>query len=156
MLRFPYLPEPLSGPARPSLPAGATVHWRPLVPVRIVGPTGLYRDFPRALLDPGADDTVFPMDLVPVLDVMLLPDVRNAVRWRGQRYALRFGQVHLELSDDSGSVWRWPATVGFSPAPIRYPILGTAGCLQFLDAIFRGADRRAELETNASYPGTKT
>jgi hypothetical protein len=87
---------------------------------------------------------------------MLLPHLGNAVRWRGQRYALRFGQVDLELADESGSVWRWSATVGFSPAPIRYPILGNAGCLVFLNAMFRGFDRIAELETNNSYPGMKT
>jgi hypothetical protein len=86
MLQFLYLPEPLSGPAPPSLPAGATVHWRPLLPVRIIGPSGLARYFPRALLDPGADDTVFPMDLVPALGVILLSEVGHGVRWRGQRY----------------------------------------------------------------------
>jgi hypothetical protein len=31
MLRFPYLPEPLGGPPPPSLPAGATARWRPLL-----------------------------------------------------------------------------------------------------------------------------
>ena len=154
MLRFAYLPEPLGGPPPPSLPAGAAVHWRPLLPVRIIGPTGLFRSFPRALLDPGADDTILPMDLVAVLGVTLLAEAGHGVRWRGQRYPLRFGNVQLELSDDSGATWRWPATVGFSPALIRYPILGNAGCLQFLDALFRGEDRSVELETNRSYPGT--
>src|SRR5438876_9132216 len=61
MLQFPYQDEPLSGPAPPSLPASATVRWRPLAPVTIIGPTGQRRFFPRALLDPGADDTVFPL-----------------------------------------------------------------------------------------------
>jgi hypothetical protein len=63
--------------------------------------------------------------------------------------------VELELSDDTGAVWRWPAVVGFSPAPMRYPILGTCGCLQFFDPRFRGEDRIVEIETNRSYPGTK-
>jgi hypothetical protein len=62
--------------------------------------------------------------------------------------------VELELSDESGSIYRWPATVGFSSAPIRYPILGNAGCLCFFDALFRGDDRIVELATNHSYPGT--
>jgi hypothetical protein len=156
MLRFPYLPEPLGGPPPPSLPAGATVRWRPLLPVHIIGPTGQVRYFPRALFDPGADDTIFPMDLVPSLGVILMPETGQGVRWRGQRHPLRFAHVELELSDESSSVWRWPAIVGFSPAPIRYPLLGIAGCLQFFDVQFRGEDRTVELETNRSYPGTKT
>jgi hypothetical protein len=61
--------------------------------------------------------------------------------------------VELVL-DDGSSVWRWQTVVGFSPAPIRYPILGTAGCLQFIDARFRGADQIVELESNRLYPGT--
>jgi hypothetical protein len=38
MLRFPYQDEALTGPPPPSLPAGAVVRWRPLVPVTILGP----------------------------------------------------------------------------------------------------------------------
>lgn len=104
MLRFPYLPEPLAGPPPPSLPAGVTSRWRPLLPVRVIGPAGHFRYFPRALLDPGADDTVFPLDLVAALGIVLLPHAGHGVRWRGQLYPLRFGNVHLELADDSGSV----------------------------------------------------
>jgi hypothetical protein len=77
------------------------------------------------------------------------------VRWRGQLHPLRFGDAALLLTDN-GSVWRWSAVVGFSPAPLRYPILGQAGCLQFLDARFIGADLIVELETNRTYPGTQT
>ena len=156
MLRFPYLPEPLLGPPPPSLPPGSTVRWRPLVPVRIFGPTQRLRYFPRAVLDPGADDTIFPLDLAALLGVVLKADAAHALRWRGQPYALRFGDVELELADDSGSVCRWPAVVGFSAAPLRYPILGNAGCLCFFDALFRGADQFMELETNRSYPGTQS
>jgi hypothetical protein len=68
---------------------------------------------------------------------------------------MRFGDVELVLEDGT-SVWRWPAIVGFSPAPIRYPILGTMDCLQFMDARFRGADRMVEVETNHTFPGAVT
>ena len=78
------------------------------------------------------------------------------VRWRGQAHPLRFGDVELELCDDNAEVWRWAAVVGFSPALIRYPILGTGGCLQFFDALFRGEDKIVEIETNRSYQGTKS
>jgi len=60
----------------------------------------------------------------------------------------------LVLTDEI-SVWRWRALIGFTPAPIRYPILGQAGCLQFFDARFLGASLAVELEVNQTYPGTQ-
>jgi hypothetical protein len=155
MLRCPYQDELLTGPSPPSLPAGTTVRWRPLVPVDILGPTGLMRHFGRAVLDPAADDTVFPLDTAHRLGVRLRPDTGHRLRWRGQLHPLRFGDVELILADDA-SECRWPAVVAFSPAPIRYPILGTSFCLQFFDARFLGADLIAELDPNPAYPGTTT
>jgi hypothetical protein len=158
VLSFPYLDEPLTGPPPPSLPAGAAVRWRPLVPVDILGPSGLVRHFGRAVLDPGADDTVFPLDTGRRLGVRLRPDTGHRIRWRGQLHPLLFGDVELVLADDS-SECRWPAVVAFSPAPLRYPILGIfgiCGCLVFFDGRFLGADWVAELDPNRSYPGTST
>lgn len=155
MLCFPYQDELLTGPTPPSLPVGAAVRWRPLVPVEIFGPTGLSRQFTRAVVDPAADDTVFPLDTARQIGAVLRPDTGHRIRWRGQQAPLRFGDVELVLEDGTG-VWRWPAIVGFSPAQIRYPILGTAGCLQFTDAHFRGAGLIVELSTNHAFPGTVT
>ena len=156
MLSFPYQDEPLRGSAPPSLPAGTTVRWRPLLPVTIIGPTGRCRLFPREVLDTGSDDTIFPWDVVTLLGIPLQADTGHGLRWQGQPYTLRFGAVALEFSDDSGTAWRWPAVVGFSPARLTYPLLGNAGCLQFLDVRFRGADRVVEVDSNPTYPGTKT
>jgi hypothetical protein len=154
-LRFPYQDEMLTGPPPPSLPASAVVRWRPLIPVTIFAPGGLFRDFGRAVLDPASDDTVFPLSTAQLIGIHLRPDTGHRVRWRGQLHPLRFGDAELVITDNI-SVWRWPAVVGFSPAPIRYPILGQAGCLQFIDADFLGADRMAELEINRDYPGMCT
>jgi hypothetical protein len=137
----------------PSLPAGTTVHWGPLLPVAVLGPTGLIRRFGRALLDCGADDTIFPLDTVLRIQVPLLPDLGHRIRWRGQSHPLRFGPVDLELTDGH-STWRWSVVAGFSLAPIAYPILGINGCLQFVDARLLGADLVVELETNRLYTGT--
>jgi len=153
MLRFPYQDEPLTGPAPPTLPGSATVRWRPLVPVEVIGPAGASRQFGRAVVDPAADDVVFPIDTAARIGVVLRPDTRHRVRWRGQLHALRFGDVELIL-DDGTAVLRWLAIVGFLPAAIRYPILGQGGCLQFLDAKFFGLDQVVTLEPNPSYPGT--
>jgi hypothetical protein len=152
MLRFPYLDEPLTGPAPPSLAGGAAVRWRPLLPVSIIGPGGLTWDFGRAVLDPASDDTVFPLDTARRIGARLHPDTGHRVRWRGQIHPLRFATVELLLTDNIGTL-RWPAVVAFSPAPLRYPILGQSGCLQYMDARFLGTDLIVELATNPSFAG---
>ena len=153
MLQFLYQDEPLTGPPPPSLPPGSTVRWRPLVPILIVGPTGKQRFFSRALLDPGADDTVFPLAIASLLSVTLRPPTGHGLRWRGQAHPLRFGDVEFELSDGN-QVCRWPAVIALSQAPIQYPILGLSGMLQYFDATFLGDDRLVRLEANRSFPGT--
>jgi len=153
ILRFPYQDELLTGPAPPSLPSTATTRSRPLLPVTIFGPTGLFRDYGRAVLDPASDDTVFPLDTAARLGIALRPDTGHRVRWRSQLHPLRFGDAQILLTDFAVA-WRWSAVLGFSPAPLRYPILGQAGCLQFMNARFLGADLAVELEVNPRFPGT--
>jgi hypothetical protein len=153
MLTFPYQPEPLAGPPSPSLPPGVTEHWRPLIPITAVGPTGRVFHFGRAVLDSGADDCVLPQSTLAGIGAVLRPDTGHRVRWRGQVYPLRFGDLDFVLTDQ-GAVWRWPTVVAFSPAPLRYPILGRGGCLRCFDVRFHGEDLRVELETNRSFPGT--
>ncbi|MBM4069459.1 MAG: hypothetical protein FJ271_10995 [Planctomycetes bacterium] len=152
MIQFPYQHEPLAGPPPPSL-SPQLVRWRPLIPVTIIVNSS-QRFFPRALLDPGADDTVFPLSLAVSMGVALRGSSTHSLRWRGQSHPLRFGDVELELCDGQAA-WRWSAIIGFSSAPIRYPILGYCGCLRHFDARFRGEDRIIELETTPSYPGTR-
>src|SRR5579862_2146953 len=120
MLQFPYQDEPLTGPPPPSLSTNAMVRWRPLVPVAIVGPTGKRRFFLRALLDPGADDTVFPVAVAADINAALRSPSGHGIRWRGQAFPMRFADVTLELADGS-SAYCWPAIVAFSQAPIKYP-----------------------------------
>lgn len=151
-LRFPYLQEPLAGPPPPSMPAGTTLRWRPLVPVVLHSPLGPYFKFSRALVDSGADDTVFPLQMASQLGIPLLVDSRHGFLWRGQVVASRYALVELELADTFGNTLRWPATVAFSPASMRYPLLGVNGCLEFLDAKFLGKNRVLELEPNAAFP----
>ena len=81
-LRFPYLDEPLHGPPPPLLPSTTTLRWRPLVPVTVIGPNGQSFSFGRALVDPGADDTILPLDVVNLLGVAL------NVRFLGADYRL--------------------------------------------------------------------
>ena len=155
MLRFPYQDEPLIGPAPPSMPRGATVRRRPLVPDEVIGPGGVSCHFSRAVVDPAADDTIFTLDTASLIGLPLLPDTGHRIVWRGQLHPLRFGKVELVLTDGI-TVLRWPAMVGFSPAKLRCPLLGQAGCLQYIDAFFQGWAEAVELEPNHSYPGTVT
>lgn len=153
ILRFPYLAEPIHGPPPPSLPKSAHERRRPLVPLTVYGPLGVSLSVTRALVDPGADDTIIPLDVATLLAVHLLPPTGHAMRWRGQQFLMRFGVVELELVDDDSNALRWPATVAFTGANVRYPLLGMCGCLAFLDVRFLGIDQALEVEPNASFPG---
>ena len=149
-LRFPYQPVELSGPPPPSLPPNATARWRPLVPVRVVGVTS-FRSYGAAVLDSGSDETLFSLPVAEKIGVPFLPHAGAHV-YRGKTYSIQYAQVQLELTDGN-VLWSWPAVVGFSEAKFRYPLLGQAGCLEFMDVTFKGKDRLVLLETNDSYPG---
>ncbi len=149
-LRFPYQSVKLFGPPPPSLSPIATERWRPLVPIRIVGPSS-FMDFDGAVLDTGSDDTLFSLPDAERIGAILLPQA-GAHIYRGRTYSIEYSYVQLELTDGS-VLWSWPAIVGFSEAKFRFPLLGQAGCLEFTEVTFRGKERVTVLETNASYPG---
>ena len=144
-LRFPYLP-PSPAPVGQSL--------RPFVPVAIIGAGGR-RHFPRALLDTGSEDTIFPATVAKLIgvDLQIRTGRKAALRWRGAAYPLLFGNANLELTDGSETV-NWPAEIGFSDAPIPYVLLGNNACLEFFDATFLGWAREVELNQNLSFPET--
>ncbi len=124
---------------------------RPLVQATLVGPSGAFlRD---CLLDSGADDTVFPAVAAAQIGI----DLSNAPLGEAAGIAstpvpVRYAQVTLRLTDGR-EFCEWPAWVGFTAAPLRKPLLGFAGCLQFFDGDFRGAREQVELVTNLLYPG---
>jgi hypothetical protein len=149
-LRFRY---ELVRMGRPLVPLrGRSVRPRPLIPVTISGPAA--SSLERAVLDTGADDTVFPERLAVALGL----DLGNAPT--GRAAAVRMGTVPLRyaevsLSVDDGQEQReWTAWVGFTSAPLRHPLLGFAGFLQFFDALFLGAQEVVELTANSLYTGT--
>ncbi len=124
---------------------------RPFVPIRIRG-LGKARRFRLALVDTGSVTTVFPSGVAPLIGVVLGSGQRK-LRWRGQSYPIEFQTVELEL-EHGATVWRWRALVGFSSAPLAYPLLGQQGCLEFMNAKFHGADQVVELETDRLFPGS--
>ncbi len=65
---------------------------------------------------------------------------------------IRYAQVTLRLTDGH-EFCEWLAWVGFTAAPLRQPLLGFGGCLQFFDADFRGRFEEVELAVNSLYHG---
>jgi len=131
---------------------GQTFRPRPVVTIAVLGPTG---SVPKdALLDTGSDDTTF-LENVAIsigLDLTHAP-VRYLTGIGPAGYRIRYAQVRLRLTD--GVEYRdWPAWVGFTDAPLPFPTLGFAGCLQFFSEGFHGDRQEVELAVNSLYPGT--
>ena len=125
---------------------------RPLIPVCVLGPAASWLG--DALLDTGADDTVFSERVAAFIGI----DLINAPIGGGSGVAappvpLRYAVVALRLAAGRERC-QWNAWVGFTAAPLRQPLLGFAGFLQFFDANFRGSREEVELTINANYSGT--
>jgi hypothetical protein len=153
-LIFSFQDEPLLGPPPPSLPATARTRSRPLVPISVIAPNGREFRFVKAVMDLGADDTVFPISVARGLGLPLSTPTGHGMKWRGQHYPLRFADIELELADGTGSGLRWSATVAFTSAAIRYPLLGVCGVWEFLIVRVSGASRLIEVDADSSFPGT--
>jgi hypothetical protein len=107
-----------------------------------------------AMLDCGADDTIFPAALAPFIGIDLgNSPVGRASGVGGLPFLVHYAQVTLRLTD--GLEFReWPAWVGFTSAPLAQPLLGFAGCIQFFSMLTLGDREEVELTINSLYPGT--
>jgi hypothetical protein len=118
----------------------------------LIGPTGTY---PRlSLLDPAADDTVFPQQAAAQigLDLGSAP-MGEAAGVGGAKMLVRYAEATLRVTD--GREFReWVARIAFSPARLNQPLLGFAGFLQFFGAHFFGDREEVELTVNSLYTGT--
>lgn len=149
-LRFAYKPEQMGYPLVPL--GGRRDRPRPIIPVTVGGPTS--SSLHHALVDSGSDDTVFPEWVARMIGIDLTnAPTRTAGGVATHRVTLRYAVVTLNLTDFQENR-EWRAWVGFTPASMRYPILGFAGCLQFFDALFHGSREKVELTVNDLYPGT--
>jgi hypothetical protein len=125
---------------------------RPLLTVTLLSPTRAYPEV--ALLDTGADDTIFPERLAAKLGL----DLSNAPVGEASGIStgpaqLRYARVALRLAAP-GERREWEAWVGFTSIPLKYPLLGFAGFLQYFTATFHGDREEVELTVNGLYPGT--
>jgi hypothetical protein len=149
-LRFPYRLMLIGHSVLPL--GGRNVRPRPIIPITIGGPGANSSE--RAIVDTGADDTLFPDSVARRIGL----DLSGAPSGSGAGVGMasvhvRYGVVMLRVA--SGLEKRqWQAWVGFTAAPLRHPILGFAGFLQFFDALFFGGLEVVELTVNGLYPGT--
>jgi hypothetical protein len=131
---------------------GRTTRSRPIIGVTAAGPL---KSWPLdALLDTGAEDTVFPEWVASVIGV----DLTNAPTGTGagvggSAVVLRYAQATLRIADNNERR-EWQAWVGFTSMHLRIALLGFAGFLQYFTATFRGDLEEVELTANSSYPGT--
>jgi hypothetical protein len=152
-LRFRYKDLKTRHPV-PSL-GGRLARPRPLVAVTLVGPSNTF--VREALLDTGADgadDTVFPDFVAARLGLNLDQAPQGEVAGVASgNVTVRYAQVTLRLTDGREKR-EWAAWVGFTAAPLKHPLLGFAGCLQFFTAVFSGDREEVELTVNSLYRGT--
>ncbi len=148
-LLFRYRRVPILQPAI----ALGVVQYRPRPIVLVTLLSGSNTAIANGLLDSGADDTVFPDSVALRLGLDLhsapLGEVTGVL---AAPVPVRYAQIMLRLTDGH-EFCEWPAWVGFTAAPLRQPLLGFAGCLQFFDADFRGQREEVDLATNSLYPG---
>lgn len=151
-MRFPYQARHVRQPIYP-LGGSHTRHY-PLVPVFLTGPnSGWTRD---CLLDSGADDTIFPEIAAVTLGIDLTgAPITSAMQAGGSAIQYCYASVTLRISDGKESC-EWVAVIGFTKHPLRWPLLGQTGFLQFFDITHFGARREVVLTPNAAFSGRLT
>jgi len=111
-----------------------------------------------SVLDTGADDTVLPDWIAAALALDLTGVEERPIGLAGRKpLRCRYAPVEIQISDGIRETYRWTAIVGFvAAAMLPRPLLGHAGCLQYFDAEFRGADLDVLRIPNRSFPGTRS
>jgi len=105
------------------------------------------------LLDTGANDTVCPDVLAPLLGL----DLTNAPEGEatgagGPVLIVRYATVRLRITDMKETC-EWDAIVGFAPLGMSRVLLGQTGFLQYFDVSLLNPFREIILTPNSSFPG---
>ena len=125
---------------------------RPIIPLTLIVPNRT--KLLIALLDTGAEDTVFPESYAAQLGIDLTNAPVGEAQGVGSRpIPLRYANLTLRIADNNEQR-EWPAIVAFAPLQGRLPMLGCASFLQYFTACFHGDLEFVELTVNALYPGT--
>lgn len=109
----------------------------------------------RALVDTGADRSVFPRSMADDLGIRLNEAKGNGgTTFSGETLSLKVGMVLLELADET-ALLRWPAAVlfhDFHSGSEESIVLGHAGFLEYFSATFDGYEGSLSLVPNADFP----
>jgi hypothetical protein len=147
----------LAGKARTPQPSlrGGLVRYRPIIAVRVSGPGGTW--ILDGLLDSGSDDTIFPEWVAAMIGVDLTIAVEHDIQLagRGKPLRCRFLPITLRITDGIQETYEWEAVAGFVAVPLRCPLLGQAGFLEYFDLTFQGADHSALLSPNPTFAGKR-
>lgn len=128
------------------------VIFRPEISLTVHGPNGS-ADF-LALVDTGADNTIFPSSVADLLGIQPRAGRGPAARsFGGQEISLSYADVELELAQPDKS-FRWQSRVYFvaEDREDQTLILGHQGFLDFFTATFAGDECALELEPNCYFP----
>ncbi len=111
-MKFQYLKMDTNAPVFPL--GGVTHRFRPVIEIGIIGP-GNALVFGRAILDSGADDTVFPISWADRLGIDLTnAPLGKATAANGTSFQYRYAEVGLQLTTDADEKITWKAIVGFA------------------------------------------
>jgi predicted aspartyl protease len=127
--------------ATPAAPE-RTVLYRPVIPVRFVGPKAARNVF--ALLDTGADESYVTEDMAKKLGVQPIAADAPSIQSASGNLSVTCGRLTVEITDDANS-YSFPITVGIVSQDWSEAILGHHGFLEHFDATFSYADKLVTL-----------
>jgi len=126
--------------------------YRPLVKLGVHGATGVA--FVSALVDTGADHSIFPASIATEVGAELFDDeLESAKGISGHAISVTLGRVRLELIAGEQSL-AWSAIVGFAKfdSEDECSVLGHIGVLEFFSAVFDGVNQVLELAPRENFP----
>lgn len=128
---------------------------RPTIEVEVHGPSG--RRTMNALVDTGADLTIFPLSLAQQLGIDVSPsDEPTTTDFSGTVLTLEEGKAEFELNSPEGDeTLRWNAVIqfiDFGDPDDDTAVLGHVGFLNYFTAVFDGEQASLELIPNGALP----
>lgn len=126
---------------------------RPEIPITIAGPAGSATYI--ALVDTGADNTIFPLSVAEYLGISVDPDAGPAASgFGGYELQLLTGSALLSLESGSESL-QWNTSIcffDFDSSDSEVVVLGHAGFLEYFTATFDGKLAMLNLVANNELP----
>jgi hypothetical protein len=145
---FPYLRYKVR--PTPTIPSGEI--YRPLIPIRIYGPTAVVDVF--GLIDTGADNVFVSASVARALGIDMSGRVEQALGAGGHEIDVWPVSIEIEIERGKES-YRWQANVGFlagkDDPPLAY--LGHSGFLEYFNAFFDTQDWWFELVPHENLAG---